>query len=285
MIPLHKLGTLPPKALLRKAALILESAERGLLESSAGHSAHSSLDQGYLAGVAELVSDALRTLSPPSEDTGILRGEEEARILGEGIAILREGTRDGTVLRRTINEVRHIAYGRIGRSVADWDLVDDSGFLNGKNRRPFPGMRVFFEDIRSPYNVGSMFRTAEVFGAERLILSPLCASPDHPRAARTSMGCVSAVPWEWGILGELGEVPLFALETGGTPIQEFQFPPSGIMIVGSEELGVSPPSLVRAQASWGRLSIPTVGVKGSLNVSVAFGIALSTWAAKLGAGL
>ncbi len=284
MIPLHKLKTLPPKALLRKAALILEGVERGLVETDKDLDAKRSLDQDYLAGVANLVLEVLQTLPPSAEASGILRGNEEARILGEGIAVLRGGSADWALLRRTINEVRHIAYGRTGRSVADWDLVDDSGSLNGKSRRPFPGMSVYFEDIRSPYNIGSMFRTAEVFGAERLILSPLCASPDHPRAARTSMGCVSAVPWEWGTIGELGEVPLFALETGGTPIQEFHFPDSGIMIVGSEELGVSPPSLDRAQSSWGRLSIPTVGLKASLNVSVAFGIALSAWAEKLAAG-
>ncbi|GHU63326.1 hypothetical protein FACS189445_6570 [Spirochaetia bacterium] len=53
------------------------------------------------------------------------------------------------------------------------------------------------------------------------------------------------------------------------------------MILGSEELGVSPQALAAADASLGRLSIPTYGAKGSLNVSVAFGIALQAWAAVL----
>ena len=53
------------------------------------------------------------------------------------------------------------------------------------------------------------------------------------------------------------------------------------MIIGSEELGVSPNALARADASLGRVSIPILGAKGSLNVSVAFGIAMHAWAAVL----
>jgi TrmH family RNA methyltransferase len=49
------------------------------------------------------------------------------------------------------------------------------------------------------------------------------------------------------------------------------------MIVGSEELGVSPEALRKADASLGRVSIPTIGAKGSLNVAVAFGIAMQSW--------
>jgi TrmH family RNA methyltransferase len=51
------------------------------------------------------------------------------------------------------------------------------------------------------------------------------------------------------------------------------------MIAGSEELGVNPKTLELADRSLGRLSIPLYGAKGSLNVSVAFGIALHAWAA------
>jgi TrmH family RNA methyltransferase len=54
------------------------------------------------------------------------------------------------------------------------------------------------------------------------------------------------------------------------------------MVVGSEELGVSPLALAAAEKSLGKLSIPTMGAKGSLNVSVAFGIAMHAWAGKIG---
>jgi TrmH family RNA methyltransferase len=105
------------------------------------------------------------------------------------------------------------------------------------------------------------------------------------------MGCVDILPWERlpetidpakeTSFPSLPPVPLFALETGGTAITHFQFPPQAIMIVGSEELGTSPQALAAANASLGRVSIPSYGAKGSLNASVAFGIALQAWAATL----
>jgi TrmH family RNA methyltransferase len=111
------------------------------------------------------------------------------------------------------------------------------------------------------------------------------------------MGCVEILPWERLVfpaapadaeaahtLSRMLPGPIFALETGGTPIARFPFPSRGVLIAGSEELGVSPGALAAADASLGRLSIPTRGAKGSLNVSVAFGIAMAAWAFKLEAG-
>jgi TrmH family RNA methyltransferase len=72
-----------------------------------------------------------------------------------------------------------------------------------------------------------------------------------------------------------------ALEIGGAPLQTFQFPVEGVLLVGSEELGLSAPALAVAGA--GRVSIPMVGAKRSLNVAVAFGIVMQAWAASLSA--
>ena len=80
---------------------------------------------------------------------------------------------------------------------------------------------------------------------------------------------------------ELAGKNVFALETGGTPIDEFSFPEDGIMIVGSEETGVSDELMNMARASLGIVSIPVYGIKRSVNVGVAFGIAAQAWAASL----
>jgi TrmH family RNA methyltransferase len=193
-------------------------------------------------------------------------------------------------LRRVFNTARHILLSATGRYPSDWDFIDGEGVLDGTKRRVFPGMRVYLEDIRSPFNVGAMFRAAESFGVEKLWLSPRCADPQHPRARRTAMGCVDILPWErtedpLGLRqAEDEEDRCFALETGGVDITDFVFPRRGILIAGSEELGVSPAALERADASLGRLSIRTYGAKGSLNVSVAFGIALQRWVEVLAKG-
>ena len=71
------------------------------------------------------------------------------------------------------------------------------------------------------------------------------------------------------------DLPVFALETGGTPIKDFIFPQKGIVIIGSEELGISPEAL--AQADHGTVTVPMTGIKASLNVGVAFGILMHAW--------
>lgn len=175
----------------------------------------------------------------------------------------------------------------IGSFPAEWDLVIAPHAVpsaeNGtvRQREFFPGVCVYAEDIRSPFNIGSIFRTAEAMGAEKVIVSPHCIDPEHPRAVRSGMGCINTMGWERMSLQELQEksdlkdLPVFALETGGTDITEFKFPQKGICIIGSEELGVSPEALHRAD--YGRVTIPMTGLKASLNVGVAFGILMQKW--------
>ena len=113
-------------------------------------------------------------------------------------------------------------------------------------------------------------------GAEKVYISPGCVDPEQPRAVRSGMGCIETMGWERLPVERLPEdVPVFALETGGTPIDEFQFPEKGICIIGSEELGVSPQALRRA--TYGTVTIPMTGLKASLNVGVAFGILMQKW--------
>jgi TrmH family RNA methyltransferase len=140
-------------------------------------------------------------------------------------------------------------------------------------------MTVYLEDMRSPFNVGSIFRTAEAFGAERILLSPRTPLPTHPRAEKTAMGASRAIPWEVAELDSLcGRTDVFALELGGTPLDSFAFPAAGTVLVGSEELGLSPEALEIAATGLGRVSIPLAGAKRSLNVSVAVGVLLQAWA-------
>ncbi|MDR1100272.1 MAG: TrmH family RNA methyltransferase [Treponema sp.] len=272
MIPLYKLEKLPRSQWLRKIGRLFAEAEQ---KTAAGAGC---AEPAYYAALLELLS------ADHAFSSAVLA------VFREAGAALRGGTggpgaRD---IRRAFNSVRHILLAETGRFPADWDFTDGGGRLDPAKRRSFPGMNVYLEDIRSPFNVGAMFRTAESFGAERLILSPLCADPRHLRALRTAMGCTEILPWERLGLDPFGPEaaaplpgPLFALETGGSDISEFPFPRRGMMIAGSEELGVSPRALAAADASLGRVSIPVYGAKGSLNVSVAFGIAMSAWAARL----
>ncbi|MBO7135577.1 MAG: TrmH family RNA methyltransferase, partial [Spirochaetaceae bacterium] len=94
---------------------------------------------------------------------------------------------------------------------------------------------------------------------------------------------IESIPWERTSLDDLpADVPVFALETGGTSIDDFVFPKKGIVILGSEELGCSPQALERA--TYGCVTIPMTGIKASLNVGVAFGVLMSMWIQKIRLG-
>jgi TrmH family RNA methyltransferase len=259
MTPFHKLEKLPRPLKLRKITKRLEETERRLRAGTPLKPEESSCLDAVLALL--------------NKDTAL-----PAEIVRLSVSA-RESAGPEEQIRR-LNALRHLLLAETGKSQADWDFIDPEGSLDPLKRRIFPGMTVYLEDIRSPFNVGSMFRTAESFGAEKLLLSPFCADPHHPRAERTARGCTETLHWE-RLSGdnpaETLREPLFALETGGTPLRDFRFPGRGVMIVGSEELGVSPQALRRADASLGRVSIPLYGAKGSLNASVAFGIAMQSW--------
>ena len=187
---------------------------------------------------------------------------------------------------RLCNYARNTLLELLGTFPAEWDLViaphatptAPDGTVRARDF--YPGVCVYAEDIRSPFNIGSIFRSAEAMGAEKVLISPHCIDPEQPRAIRSGMGCIETMGWDRLALNELpADLPVFALETGGTPIEEFKFPEKGICIIGSEELGVSPEALERA--TYGTVTIPMKGLKASLNVGVAFGILMQKWVESL----
>lgn len=180
---------------------------------------------------------------------------------------------------RCINTLRRSLEAQFGRAPADWDFFAPLGTFSGQ-RRYFKEVRVFLEDVRSPYNVGSIFRTADACGFDEVLLSNFTANPCHPRAQRTAMGACTIVPWHRVSLKDLTlqDTMLLGVELGGTSLDSFEFPNKGTLLLGSEELGLSP----EARALCTKLiSIPMLGAKGSLNVSVAFGIVANAWRASL----
>ena len=190
---------------------------------------------------------------------------------------------------RVCNYARNTLLELLGTFPAEWDLViaphNPAAAGTGpegtvRARDFFPRVCVYAEDIRSPFNIGSIFRTAEAMGAEKVLISPHCIDPTQPRAIRSGMGCIETMGWERCGLEQLpADLPVFALETGGTDINDFVFPKEGICIIGSEELGVSPEALARA--TYGTVTIPMKGLKASLNVGVAFGILMQKWVESL----
>ncbi|MDT3389352.1 MAG: TrmH family RNA methyltransferase [bacterium] len=179
-----------------------------------------------------------------------------------------------------LEDVSQALLARLGAEPSDWDFRTEEGELDS-SRRVVQDKVLVLDRVRSPYNVGAIFRSAEAFGIARIILVEGTASPEHVRAQRTSRGTTDVVPWEFmpeaevvSFLKSYDSEEIIALELGGTSINEFAFPKRGVSVLGSEEFGISPEIL---SCCGSRVSIPMGGSKGSLNVSVAAGILLQRW--------
>lgn len=141
----------------------------------------------------------------------------------------------------------------------------------------------FLDNLRSAYNVGSIFRTANAVAIDHLYLSGITPSSVHPKVAKTSLGAENQVSWSShnnsiDLAQELiskGHY-LVALENGNqsewlTDVAPLRSSETITLIVGNELSGIDPALL---EMSHQIVALPMLGSKTSLNVTVAFGIAV-----------
>ena len=147
------------------------------------------------------------------------------------------------------------------------------------HRLPVEGL---LDNVRSVFNVGSIFRSADGAGLRRLTLCGITPTPEHRKLAKTALGAEQAVAWEYHTNGvnaamalrRLGH-PLWCIEEGELSHSLFDCRPpvdgqALILVVGHELAGVDPGIRRLADAV---VAIPMAGVKRSLNVAVAFAVA------------
>ncbi|PIU45034.1 MAG: RNA methyltransferase [Ignavibacteriales bacterium CG07_land_8_20_14_0_80_59_12] len=137
------------------------------------------------------------------------------------------------------------------------------------------------DSVRSLYNVGSIFRTSDGARVERLILTGFTPHPPRPEIEKTALGATQTVPWEYSrdpvppIEALLARgVTVCALEITDASIPYTEMPRSAFplaLVVGNEISGISKEILNLASLA---IEIPMAGMKQSLNVAVAYGIAL-----------
>jgi 23S rRNA (guanosine2251-2'-O)-methyltransferase len=146
-----------------------------------------------------------------------------------------------------------------------------------------PPFSAMLEDIRSLWNVGSIFRTADGAGFGALYLCGITGCPPDKKLAKTSLGAEDHVPWlhangALDVLPTLKQrgVQIVALEKteNSVPLEEAlaknQLRTPLCLIAGNEVAGVSAEALSQSDLI---CHLPMHGVKASLNVAVAFGIA------------
>jgi len=141
---------------------------------------------------------------------------------------------------------------------------------------------IVLENIRSAYNVGSVFRTADAFLVEGIYIIGYSAKPPHKEIKKTALGAEETVDWKYfkttseaieGLRSKSYEV--FAVEQAenSRALQEVAFKENQKMAVifGNEVTGVEQSSILLCD---GCIEIPQLGMKHSLNIATAVGVVL-----------
>ncbi|MBD3334198.1 MAG: TrmH family RNA methyltransferase [Candidatus Eisenbacteria bacterium] len=165
--------------------------------------------------------------------------------------------------------------GRTRSAAGDWSPGTPPAAVGP--RLPF---YVVLDNIRSVYNVGSIFRTSDALRLSHLYLCGMTAYPPHPKLDKTALGAAGHVPWSHAadavsVVRDLQErgIPIWACETGpgADDYLGAEFPAPAAFVFGHEVAGVSPAVLELAER---RIAIPMGGFKASLNVATAYGVIL-----------
>ena len=158
------------------------------------------------------------------------------------------------------------------------ELKADRPTINEVKFIPRLPISILVENIRSVHNVGSIFRSADGFGAEKIYLSGYTAHPPREDLHKTALGSEDAVPWEYfenpldvaKVIKKQG-MPLILIEQTkqSKSMYEIDWEFPLCFIVGNEVSGVSEELSNMANI---HVELPMRGVKQSLNVSVAAGV-------------
>lgn len=147
-----------------------------------------------------------------------------------------------------------------------------------------PELYVVLDNIRSRENVGSIFRTADGVGVNKIYLCGITPIPPHEKISKAALGAEQHVSWEyraktWQVLRELKNLKFEVVGLEQTKSSKNVFEYKSLknkkiaLIVGNEVQGISPKILKYCSEV---VHIPMRGKKESLNVSVATGVALYT---------
>jgi tRNA G18 (ribose-2'-O)-methylase SpoU len=139
---------------------------------------------------------------------------------------------------------------------------------------------ILLDNLRSVYNVGSFFRTADAAGISRLYLSGITAAPPHKGISKTALGAEDTVAWERVAepLAHLAELrarqyEIVAMETTVQAVDLFDWQPNfPVCVLFGNEVDGLPPELTACADR--HVRIPMLGMKHSLNVATAGGIVM-----------
>ena len=163
--------------------------------------------------------------------------------------------------------------------------MDRTPFANTPGATPYEKITrlpvaVLLDNVRSLYNVGAFFRTGDAAGIEKLYLTGITGFPPNKALTKTALGSDERLPWEH----VLDPIPMIdalharqyeiaAIETSLHAVDLFDWQPAFplCLVFGHEVDGIRPEVLERCDT---HVRIPMLGVKHSLNVATAGGVAI-----------
>ena len=141
--------------------------------------------------------------------------------------------------------------------------------------------------IRSLYNVGALFRTADALGATKVYLTGFTGTPKQAKLKKTALGAEETVPWEYvksasTVIKQLKEAhyEIIGLEKTKTSLDFRTWKPTKktAILLGNEERGLSPRILKQCDEI---VHLSMLGEKESLNVTTAAGAIGYDWLSKI----
>ncbi|MEI2749474.1 MAG: RNA methyltransferase [Ferruginibacter sp.] len=138
------------------------------------------------------------------------------------------------------------------------------------------------ENIRSAYNVGSVFRTSDAFLLEGIYLTGYTARPPHKEIRKTALGAEDTVAWEYfpNAIAAIEQLKnagykVFAVEQVKDSLSlekiNFNYSDKIAVVFGNEVTGVEQETILQCD---GCIEIPQLGMKHSLNIATAAGVVL-----------
>jgi 23S rRNA (guanosine2251-2'-O)-methyltransferase len=159
--------------------------------------------------------------------------------------------------------------------------------LNRPNKSEFQTaarlpVAVVLDNVRSAYNVGSVFRTCDAFAVEKILLCGITATPPNREVMKTALGSTASINWNYfpssmeavrQLKAESFEIILIEQTDESISLEKFLFQKDKryAFVFGNEVEGVSDEVLALADTA---IEIPQFGTKHSFNISVSGGIVL-----------
>ncbi|MBN1915276.1 MAG: TrmH family RNA methyltransferase [Parachlamydiales bacterium] len=173
---------------------------------------------------------------------------------------------------KMISDLYHFHLSQAQIHLKEYNLLPSLRKGDHAPKQEFGNIAIYLDNLRSAYNVGSIFRTTEALRLGTIYCAKNTPDHTHKKVIKTSMHTASFVPCRKDFSLEELPRPWIALDTSDQAIslEEYIFPPVCTLILGNEEYGISDEMLSQVDHI---VEIPLVGHKNSINVAAAFAIA------------